>query len=443
MNLFQRYGIKEVADVTFYSIINIGDEELLIPVLFLDTLKVSDLNQTVDKAVQKGGYANQKILSWQFNKSLTLQIDDALFSNASMNTTMGWLSNKPSKIISLIRKISIVNKYIKNNYSTLAIQSPKLTKDEQDLLFNTVTNLAKDSEEIANYFGFQFAIDPQTQEKIIAEINKIYITPYASENLYNLLNIYYKRDKEFPRYIIDALFEKIQKATDYNKMSTSTYNIQTLDRFERCYVDKEDGLEINLVQQKKNLQKYFDNNREENYEIFYDIKNMCPLGITEMNKYKDNLEGKDAFKFILKKGTSYYKWSRTIQPVYNDVSFIGQSLVIDENTFPGEYRIVGETYIREQDTTKDQKYQFVIPHASIPSNQKIELKADGGPSVFSMQVEVLNKEGYPPIELRQFNVDKDLINGGTVVTPQYDDVTYTQIIPKVAQINEIENNIIY
>lgn len=34
MNLFQRYGIKEVADVTFYSIINIGDEELLIPVLF-------------------------------------------------------------------------------------------------------------------------------------------------------------------------------------------------------------------------------------------------------------------------------------------------------------------------------------------------------------------------------------------------------------------------
>jgi hypothetical protein len=39
---------------------------------------------------------------------------------------------------------------------------------------------------------------------------------------------------------------------------------------------------------------------------------MCPLGITEMNKYKDNLEGKDAFKFILKKGTSYYKWSRTI-----------------------------------------------------------------------------------------------------------------------------------
>ena len=174
MNLFQRYGIKEVADVTFYSIINIGDEELLIPVLFLDTLKVSDLNQTVDKAVQKGGYANQKILSWQFNKSLTLQIDDALFSNASMNTTMGWLSNKPSKIISLIRKISIVNKYIDNNYSTLAIKSPELTKEEQDLLFKIIYEIAKKKDKKTD-IKTDFKLAPEDGDIVPAEINKIYI----------------------------------------------------------------------------------------------------------------------------------------------------------------------------------------------------------------------------------------------------------------------------
>ena len=43
----------------------------------------------------------------------------------------------------------------------------------------------------------------------------------------------------------------------------------------------------------------------------------------------------------------YDEWVGDWKPVYNDVSFIGQSLVIDENTFPGEYRIVGETYVRE------------------------------------------------------------------------------------------------
>ena len=38
MNLFQKYGIKEVADVVFYSITPIGDEEFYTPVLYLDTL---------------------------------------------------------------------------------------------------------------------------------------------------------------------------------------------------------------------------------------------------------------------------------------------------------------------------------------------------------------------------------------------------------------------
>ena len=43
MNLFQKYGIKEVSDVVFYSINEIGDEVFYTPVLFLDTLKVSTL----------------------------------------------------------------------------------------------------------------------------------------------------------------------------------------------------------------------------------------------------------------------------------------------------------------------------------------------------------------------------------------------------------------
>ena len=43
MNLFERYGIKEVADVVFYSITKVGDEEFYTPVLVLDTLKVSTI----------------------------------------------------------------------------------------------------------------------------------------------------------------------------------------------------------------------------------------------------------------------------------------------------------------------------------------------------------------------------------------------------------------
>ena len=144
-------------------------------------------------------------------------------------------------------------------------------------------------------------------------------------------------------------------------------------------------------------------------------------------------------KFTLKKGTIYYKWSRTIQPVLSDNGFIGQSLIIDGDSFPGKYKIVGETYIREQNGVKDQRYQFVIPCATVPSDQKIELKADGGPSVFNMEVEVLTKDGKPPIELRQFNVDKDIVNGGTRVIPESTQYTYTPIIVK-NDVNEVINN---
>ena len=42
MNLFEQYGIKEVADVTLYAIsLDKYDNEVYIPIIYFDTLKVS------------------------------------------------------------------------------------------------------------------------------------------------------------------------------------------------------------------------------------------------------------------------------------------------------------------------------------------------------------------------------------------------------------------
>jgi hypothetical protein len=68
MNLFKKYGIKEVADVTFYSITEIGDERFYIPILFLDTLKVSTVEQKSTAVTADGGYANSRVISWNFGK---------------------------------------------------------------------------------------------------------------------------------------------------------------------------------------------------------------------------------------------------------------------------------------------------------------------------------------------------------------------------------------
>ena len=473
MNLFQKYGIKEVADVTFYSIIEIGDEELYIPVLYLDTLKISDVNQTSDKVNHKGGYGNQQMIAWQHSKKFTLSLEDALFTPTSMNMTMGWVNNKTTKYINLIKKLEIVNKYYKNNYSIYAFPSPQLTEDEQELLFTVLSERFYDAPELPE--DFYVYIDKN-------KINE----PYFGENRHIVLEIYYKRNNNiipliaynkktkeiqriydsakdgiiFQNSIITAIFRKINEVKDFNTIKTDYYNIQVLDRMEKCYVTKDEGLAIDVKQQINNLYRYYSNDRTSNYFILYDEKTMQPLalfdkkwfvGIDDDNQMiiNDNTQLVDEYgnniedKFTLKKGTVYYKWSRTIQPVLNDNSFIGKSLVIDGNTFPGKYKIVGETYIREQNTSKDQRYQFVIPYAAISSDQKIELRADGGPSVFSMNVDVLSKNEEPQIELRQFNVDKDLVNGGTYIIPQNVQYTYTPIIVKDNTVDEIENEEIY
>jgi hypothetical protein len=45
VNLFEQYGIKEVADVTLYAIaLDKYDNEVYIPIIYFDTLKVSTID---------------------------------------------------------------------------------------------------------------------------------------------------------------------------------------------------------------------------------------------------------------------------------------------------------------------------------------------------------------------------------------------------------------
>ena len=86
-SIFDRYGIKEVADVTFYKINADGSKGA--PVLYLDTLKVSTIEQTASSADSRGGKGNPKLVSWDFGKEINVTLTDALFSPASMAIMFG------------------------------------------------------------------------------------------------------------------------------------------------------------------------------------------------------------------------------------------------------------------------------------------------------------------------------------------------------------------
>ncbi len=87
MNILDRYGIKEVADVTFYSINDDGSPKR--PVLYLDTLKVTTIEQTAEETEARGGKGNAALIAWDYGKEINVTIEDALFSAKSMAIMFG------------------------------------------------------------------------------------------------------------------------------------------------------------------------------------------------------------------------------------------------------------------------------------------------------------------------------------------------------------------
>lgn len=59
------------------------------PVLFLDTLKVSTIEQTAEEVYATGGKGNADLIGWDYGKDITLNITDALFTPASMAAIYG------------------------------------------------------------------------------------------------------------------------------------------------------------------------------------------------------------------------------------------------------------------------------------------------------------------------------------------------------------------
>lgn len=86
-NILEQYGIKEVCDFTLYDIG--ADGKPTVPVLYLDTLKVSTLEQTAEDTSAKGGKGNADLIMWDFGKEINITLEDALFSAKSMAIMFG------------------------------------------------------------------------------------------------------------------------------------------------------------------------------------------------------------------------------------------------------------------------------------------------------------------------------------------------------------------
>ena len=81
----KKFGIKEVADVGFYAVdaITVSDGTITAksaPVLKFDTLKVSTIEMTAENSEARGGKGNPALISWDYGREITVNLEDALLS---------------------------------------------------------------------------------------------------------------------------------------------------------------------------------------------------------------------------------------------------------------------------------------------------------------------------------------------------------------------------
>lgn len=104
IDILARYGIKEVADVTFYKILQGGG--IGAPVLYLDTLKVSTTEQTAENTSARGGKGNGELVMWDYGKEINVTLEDALFSAKSMAIMYGVDPDEDTTDFAAVNKIT-------------------------------------------------------------------------------------------------------------------------------------------------------------------------------------------------------------------------------------------------------------------------------------------------------------------------------------------------
>lgn len=242
-----------------------------VPVLYLDTLKMTSISQSAETTDATGGHGNAKLITWDYGKDITLEIQDALFTPASMSAIWGSYEGSDFK------------------------------------------SGVKDTHRI------------DRMEKIVAK--RSFIVPAG------------------------------------NSLGLPS--------------------ELDLSAQ----------------AVYFDPHTMEP--------YQDGTP--------IAEGEVVYKWTRSI--AYSDNS-IGKTIEISADKFPGTYRVVGETYIRNKTTGEDHRYQFIIPQAKMLStDQTISLEADGDPVVFDFSLSVQRPDDGVMMKFVQYDVveNEEENDGSTMV----------------------------
>ena len=407
MNIFEQYGIKEVADVTLYAIeLDENDEEIYIPVLYLDTLKISSIEQTAEQTSARGGLGNPHLITWDYGKEITVNLEDALYTPASMS--MLWDGKYASKSVELWGVFDTYKekfswaKAILKDFSNFSIEEDQI----KGTIYKWTVNL------------IIMSLDGQLRH----EKNNIEISYYSKygRNYWSFNKPVDFEDGSFTLSEGKNLFVNVPQELIY-QIKHGIESVKYLDRMEKCVATRNFVIDTDTNIKHGNY-RYLKKYDKTALTVFIDPTTMQP--------YEPNLDffirkdgsryPKEGFKKLrlIKQNDVYYKWTRSVAPPHMS---LGNRIIVDAEHFPGVYRLVGETYSRNRDTHEDERFQFEIPLCKMGSENSFTLEAAGDPTVFNMTLQVLRQEDGTMMKLTQYNVEQakynGQISGSTTVIP--------------------------
>lgn len=114
-------------------------------------------------------------------------------------------------------------------------------------------------------------------------------------------------------------------------------------------------------------------------------------------------------------GETILKFTRSVAYTGNS---LGTTIEVSADKFPGTYKVIGETAVKDKTTGKDERFQFIIPEAKMSAEStSITLDAAGDPVVFSFKMDVLRPDNGVMMKFVQFDVEENTVvnDGSTMV----------------------------
>ena len=463
MNIFEQYGIKEVADVCLYAIeLDENDDEVYVPVLYLDTLKVSTVEETAEQTSARGGLGNPELIIWDYGKEITVTLEDALYSPSSQGMT--WGGKFGAKKFTLYCEVGVQNlneemrivpcHFIIDSFSNFKIIKNVYVWDVCINIVSTDNTVRERIENVPLYYNLEEQKWSFSEEEYVADqvlLGDIDGDGVVTVSDSKLLGLYVLSPTHFPlteKQLIAADIDQDGKIDSkdmsmlnniigniipggsaptkkiYYSLTKESFgiappqeaiyqidhalnNVYYLDRIEKCRANQTFVIDTDINTLHGNY-RYLEKYAHSELTVFIDPRTMQPYEPNTDSFVRKNGSIKEGNLRVIKQHEIYYKWTRSKAI---DNTSLGHQIVVDAIHFPGTYRLVGETYSRSRKTGKDQRFQFEIPLCKMGTENNLTLEAEGDPTTFNMTLKVLRREDGVMMKLTQYSVENAKYDG--------------------------------